>query len=124
MLALAAAMLQAAPVRTLILSGENNHDWRTTTPYMKKLLESSGRFDVRVSEAPAGITAATLAQYDLIVVDYQGPRWGAVTEKAVVDFVRSGKGLLVFHGSAYGFTGLDIFGPGHKPTGRFEPPWP
>jgi len=123
-LVLAAAALGAAPVRTLIFSGQNNHGWRTTTPYLQKLLTGSGRFDVRVEEEPAGVTAATLATYDLIVVDYQGPRWGPVTERAVGDFVRSGKGLAVVHGSSYAFSGLDILGPGHVKTGRAEPPWP
>ena len=70
-----------APIRTLIFSGQNNHGWRTTTPYLQKLLTDSGRFDVRLEEAPAGITKATLADQDLIVVDYQGPRWGPAAEK-------------------------------------------
>ena len=123
-LALAAAALHAAPVRTLIFSGQNNHGWRTTTPYLEKLLSGSGRFDVRVEEEPSGVTAANMANYDLIVVDYQGPRWGAVSERAVADFVQSGKGLVVVHGSSYAFSGLDILDPGHAKTGRTEPPWP
>ncbi len=122
-LLMAAAAMQAAPVRTLILSGQNNHGWRTTTPYIEKLLAECGRFEVRVEEEPAGVTAATLANYDLIVVDYQGPRWGEVTERAVVDFVRSGKGLVAVHGSSYAFSGLDILAPGHVHTGRTEAPW-
>lgn len=120
---LAAACAMAAPVRALILSGQNNHDWKTTTPYLKKLLAGSGRFDVRVQEEPAGMTAATLANYDVLVVDYQGPRWGEVTEKAVVDFVRSGKGLVLVHGTLYAFSGFDILGPHHVQTGRTEPVW-
>ena len=74
---------QPGKIRVLIFSGRNNHDWRTTTPFLRKLLVNSGRFDVRVEEEPAGVTAATLAAYDLLVLDYQGPRWGEVTEKAV-----------------------------------------
>jgi type 1 glutamine amidotransferase len=123
-LALLAATAFAAPVRTLILSGQNNHNWRVTTPYLEQLLTQSGRFDVRLEEEPAGLTAATLADYDLIVVDYQGPRWGQGAERAVSNFVASGKGLVVVHGSSYAFSGLDILGPGHVKTGRTEPPWP
>jgi len=119
----AAAFASAAPVRVLIFSGYNNHDWRTTTPYLQKLLADTGRFEVRVQEEPAGTTAATLANYDLLVLDYQGPRWGEVTEKAVADFVRSGKGLVVVHGTLYAFSGFDILGPGHQKTGRTEPVW-
>jgi len=126
--ALAAALLlaaaaSAAPLKALIFTGQNNHDWRTTTPYLKKLLLDSGRFDVRVVEEPAGATAATLAACDLIVVDYQGTRWGEATERAVLDFVRSGKGLVAVHGATYSFSGLDILGDGHRQTGRHEPPW-
>jgi type 1 glutamine amidotransferase len=120
---LAASAAGAAPVRALIFSGRNNHDWKTTTPYLKKLLTDSGRFDVRVEEAPAGTTAATLANFDVLIVDYQGPRWGDVTEKAVVDFVRSGKGLVLVHGALYGFSGFDLLGPRHVKTGITEPVW-
>ena len=87
-LLLAAAALHAAPVRTLIFSGQNNHGWRTTTPYLESLLTGCGRFEVRVEEEPSGVTTAALSHYDLIVVDYQGPRWGDATEQAVADFVR------------------------------------
>jgi type 1 glutamine amidotransferase len=123
LLLLAAAVASAAPVRALIFSGQNNHDWRTTTPYLRKLLTDSGRFDVRVEEEPAGLTAATLANFDVLILDYQGPRWGAATERAVLDFVRSGKGLVIVHGALYAFSGFDILGPHHVATGRFEPVW-
>jgi uncharacterized protein len=114
----------AEPVRVLIFSGQNNHDWRSTTPFLKQILLTTGRFDVRVIEEPMGVSSATLASYDVLVLDYMGPRWGAGTERAVVDFVRSGKGLVAVHGASYAFTGLEILGDGHTRTGRFEPPWP
>lgn len=113
----------AQPIRALILSGKNNHDWRKSTPFLKKLLLDTGRLDVRVTEEPAGLTAATLKAYDVLVLDYQGPRWGDVTEKAVEGFVRSGKGMVVVHGASYAFSGLDILGDGHVPSGVVEPPW-
>ena len=111
-------------IRVLILSGRNNHDWRTTTPFLRKTLVESGRFDVRVEEEPMGITQATLAAYDVLVLDYDGPRWGATTEKAVEDFVKSGKGLVALHAASYAFTGLELLGDNHQPMGLKEPPWP
>jgi type 1 glutamine amidotransferase len=110
-------------IRALIFSGHNNHDWRASTPYLKQLLLRTGRFDVRVEEEPAGTTSVTLAAYDVLVLDYMGPRWGEVTEKAVEEFVKSGKGLVVVHGASYAFTGLEILGDGHKPSGIKQPPW-
>jgi type 1 glutamine amidotransferase len=111
-------------IRVLILSGHNNHDWRTTTPYLRKLLVDSGFFDVRVCEEPMGITFSTLNPYHVLVLDYGGPRWGEVTEKAVEAFVNSGKGMVVVHGSSYSFSGLDVLADHHKGTGIKEPPWP
>ncbi|MBN2289418.1 MAG: ThuA domain-containing protein [Candidatus Glassbacteria bacterium] len=111
-------------LRVLILSGRNNHDWRTTTPYLKKLLLGTGRFDVRVNEEASGITAAALAPYDLLVLDYMGPRWGEEAETAVERFVKAGKGMVVVHGASYAFSGREILGDSHAGTGVFEPPWP
>jgi len=115
---------QPGKIRVLILSGRNNHDWRTTTPFLRKVLVNSGRFDVRVEEEPAGVTAATLAAYDVLVIDYEGPRWGEVTEKAVENFVRQGKGLVGVHGANYTFSGVEVLADNHKPTGITQPPWP
>lgn len=115
---------QPAPIKTLIFSGRNNHDWRSTTPFLKKILVDSGRFDVRVTEEPAGATSATLAGYDLLILDYNGPRWGAETEQALDAFVRSGKGLVGVHAAGYAFAGLPILGDRHVSTGKIEPAWP
>jgi type 1 glutamine amidotransferase len=119
-----ARFFKPGALRVLILSGRNNHDWRTTTPFLRKLLADTGRFDVRVCEEPAGLTSETLSAYDAIVVDYCGPRWGTATEKAVESFVRSGKGMVVVHGASYAFSGLEVLGDGHVRTGIKEPAWP
>ena len=115
---------KAGALRVLILSGRNNHDWRTTTPFLRKLLVDSGRFDVRVCEEPAGLNPDVLSVYDALVVDYCGPRWGESAEKAVESFVRSGKGMVVVHGAGYAFAGLEVLADGHVRTGIKEPPWP
>ncbi|MGB9605486.1 MAG: ThuA domain-containing protein, partial [Bryobacteraceae bacterium] len=69
---------------------------------LRRILDLAGRFTVRVIEEPRGITEATLAGYDALVIDYNGPRWGVETEAAVESFVASGKGLVSFHGVSYG----------------------
>lgn len=111
-------------IRVLILSGENNHDWRTTTPCLRRFLLNTGRFDVRVNEEPTGMTASTLAVYDVVVLDYNGPRWGHTSEKALEKFVHSGKGLVAVHGATWAFSGLVVLGDHHVPTGIIEPAWP
>ena len=115
---------QPAKLRALIFSGRNNHDWRTTTPFLKKALLETGRFDVRVNEEPEGNSQATLGPYDVLVLDYCGARWGDLTEKAVERYVSSGKGLVVFHAASYPFGEAPILGENMTNTGRTEPPWP
>jgi uncharacterized protein len=92
-------------LKVLILTGESDslyHDWHTSTPFLRQLLERTGRFEVKVEEQVSGITAATLRPFDVLILNYNGPRWGAVTEKAVEEFVSNGKGMISFHGVTYG----------------------
>ncbi len=59
------AQAPAGRVRALILTGESDtqyHDWRVSTPFLRNLLERTGRFEVKVEEQPAGITADTLGR--------------------------------------------------------------
>lgn len=95
--------IAAAPVRVLILSGHNNHVWRQTTPFLQHVLDVTGRFETRVLDEPAGITGAMLANYDVVVSNYRGPRWNPVAEKALEEFVRQGRGFAAVHGAAYPF---------------------
>lgn len=121
-----APFFQPGKLRALVLSGRNNHDWRTTTPWLRRLLVESGRFDVRVEESVDGLTATTLAPFDVLIMDYGGPRWSVTTEAAIESFVRSGKGFVAVHGASYHFSGLPVLADGHRavaPAGS-EQPWP
>jgi type 1 glutamine amidotransferase len=89
----------AAVLRVLILSGRGRHDWRATTPFLRRLLEGTGRFDVRVCEAPGGLTGRTLADFDVLVDDGAGIEAESDTDKAIDGFVKSGKGLVITHGA-------------------------
>lgn len=60
LLALVVAALAAVPasaedsgkLRVLLIDGQNNHNWRATTPHLKKVLEACGRFTVDVATSP------------------------------------------------------------------------
>lgn len=49
------ALHAAQPLRALIIDGQNNHDWKNTTPVLKWILEDSGRFTVQVFTAPSAV---------------------------------------------------------------------
>jgi type 1 glutamine amidotransferase len=108
------APAQAPKIQVLIITGQNGHDWRATTPVLRKLLEDTKRFEVRVTEEFRGAGPETLAPYDLVVLNYYDGnkpalRWGARADSALVDFVRGGKGLVVYHFSSAAFNGWSEF---------------
>jgi type 1 glutamine amidotransferase len=98
-------------LQVLIITGQNGHNWRGTTPILRKILEDTEKFEVHVTEEFRGGGPETLAPYDLVVLNYQDRgnrpelRWGARADKALVDFVNGGKGLVVYHFSVAAFDG-------------------
>jgi uncharacterized protein len=48
----AVGQVEAAPIRALIIDGQNNHYWQTTTPALRKVLEDTGLFQVEVITTP------------------------------------------------------------------------
>jgi type 1 glutamine amidotransferase len=101
-------------VRVLIITGRGGHDWRTTSGFLRKLLEDTGRFDVRVCEAADSLTIERLAGFDVIVDAVGVADADSQTWKSVVDFVQSGKGLVVTHGALTPVSAT-------KPNGDFRP---
>jgi predicted DNA-binding protein with PD1-like motif/type 1 glutamine amidotransferase len=107
----------AAPkkIQVLIISGQQvAHNWKGTTPLLRKALEDTGKFEVRVTEEFRGGGPETLAPYDLVVLNYSGGnrpelRWGDRADAALLDFVRSGKGLVVYHFTMQSFEGWTEF---------------
>ena len=102
----------AAPpkINVLIITGQSNHNWRGTTPLLRKALEDTGKFDVRITEEFRGAGAETLAPYDLVILNYfeRGRpelRWGEKSNAALLDYLRAGKGVVVYHFSVAAFDG-------------------
>ncbi len=108
--AAATVTAETEPLKALILSGLNNHNWRETTPCLKKILEESGRFSVEVTESPEKLAPGDLDKYDVIVSDWNSwknkkveEQWSPELRKAYLDFVRNGKGHVVVHAGSCSF---------------------
>jgi len=104
----------SSKIQTLIITGQNGHDWRATTPMLRKVLEDTGRFEVRVTEEFRGAGPETLAPYDLVILNYYDKRqpalrWGERAEQALASFVRGGKALVVYHFSMAAFDGWEEY---------------
>ena len=106
---LCAAVPQApapAPVRAVVLTGANNHEWQWTAPELASALAETGRFSVAVVDTPAAwLTGAEVAATDVFVLDYNGARWGDAAERAFADSVRGGTGVVVVHAANNAFAG-------------------
>ncbi len=106
----AACALAQPKIQTLIITGQNGHDWKGVSPVLRKVLEDTGRFEVRIVEEFRGAGAETLAPYDLVVLNYYERRkpelrWGERADNAFLNYVKSGKGLVVYHFSVAAFEG-------------------
>ena len=104
-----ASVTAETPLRVLVLSGQNNHDWRETTPKLKTILTASGRFAVEVTEHPEQCDAQTFSRYDALLSNWNtfgnpgATNWPEATRAALLDFVRSGKGFVVVHAGGCSF---------------------
>src|SRR5439155_26178549 len=75
----------APPIRVMLLNGEQAgayHAWQETTPYLKRVLEDAGVFQVEVVTAPARGGDLTVfkpdwSKYQMVVTNYDvsDARW-------------------------------------------------
>jgi len=107
-------------LRVVIIDGQNNHNWRATTPVLKKILEDCGRFTVDVSTSPRkkgeekteGSVAnpvpfpPDLSKYDVLLSNYNGEAWPADFQRELEQTLSEGKiGLSIIHAANNSFTG-------------------
>jgi type 1 glutamine amidotransferase len=114
--------VQAAPgaekkdkIRVVIIDGQNNHNWRATTPILKKILEDSERFTVDVSsnlkendkpgEVPNTVTfPPDLSKYDVVLSNYNGAAWPKEFNQSLDEALKAGKiSLAIVHAANNAF---------------------
>lgn len=131
--ALSFAPAPQEPIHALIVSGANNHDWKWTSPEIGRALEETGRFVVQITYDPAlALTDAAerhqRGELDVIVLDYNGERWGEAAERGFLAAVEAGCGVSIVHAADNAFPGWKEYeklvgllwrkGTGH---GRYHP---
>jgi type 1 glutamine amidotransferase len=123
----AATLQKDAKIRVVIIDGQNNHDWRSTTPVLKKALEDTGRFTVDVSTnlspndkrgLPPGWKSVPFPPdlskrvgtvhlgYDVVLSNYNGASWPKEFNQALDERLKEGKvGLVIVHAANNSFGG-------------------
>lgn len=92
-------------IKVLIVDGQNNHNWQETTPVWKRILEDSGLFTVDVITSPSSGQDMSgfyppFAKYQVVLMNYnndKGDRWNDKTQNALINYMRSGGGLVSVH---------------------------
>lgn len=104
-------------IKVILIDGQNNHNWRATTPVMKKILEDCGRFTVDVTsnlkpgDKPGAIENTVpfppdLGKYDVLVSNYNGAAWPDEFNKQLETRLKEGKiGLVIVHAANNSFGG-------------------
>lgn len=108
-------------VRVLIVDGQNNHNWKDTTPFLKKQLEKTGRFEVAVSttppeNAPDGAFDGwrpDFSSVDVILNNFNNlggkTSWPKRVRDAIEHFVRDGGALVNVHSANNAHAGWQEF---------------
>lgn len=109
LIALAVPVAAAEPLKVLLLDGQNNHNWKATTPLLKKILEDAG-MKVEVSTAPAKGEempkwAPVFKGHDAVVSNYNGMPWSKETQTAFDEYVKTGGGFVAVHAANNSFPG-------------------
>jgi len=88
--------------KALIVTGQNNHLWKSSFPILEQLLEQTGLFTVDIAKSPdkggdMSIFTPDFSKYNVVVIDYNGDSWSEKTKVAFVDYVNNGGGVVIYH---------------------------
>ena len=101
----------AGPIRVMILDGQSAgmfHNWRITTPVLKKELEETGLFSVTVVTTPAAdgdfsVFKPEYEKYQAVVMNYDAPDWPAEMKAQLEQYMSGGGGLVIVHAADNAF---------------------
>ena len=101
-------------IETLIVTGQNNHNWQISHKALDLILSNSGMFSVDIALSPAsGEDMSSFRpdfnKYDLVILDYNGDAWPQETKDAFLHFVQHGGGLVIYHAADNAFADWDEF---------------
>ena len=98
----------AAPIRVVIIDGQNNHEWRQTTPVLKKVLEEVGLFQVEVITTPPEggdfrSFKPEFSKYQVVVFNYNAEEWPAAVKTSFESYMKNGGGMVLVHAADNAF---------------------
>jgi len=104
--------IQAAEkLKLLVIDGQNNHNWKSTTPILKGFLEKTGRYTVDVVTSPPKKSPESawdtfrpqFKNYDVVLSNYNGELWPKPVQSQLESYVADGGGLMIVHAANNAF---------------------
>ncbi|MBL6827249.1 MAG: ThuA domain-containing protein [Opitutales bacterium] len=104
--------IHAKPIKVLLLDGQNNHNWKATTPVMVKALEKDDFCKVTVSTSPPKNSPLDawetwkpkFSNFDVTLTNYNGELWPEDLQKSLTNYVRKGGSFVVVHAANNAFS--------------------
>ena len=105
------ALGRTKQIQVMLMDGQSGgtyHNWRATTPVLKKELEDTGLFHVTVvTFPPSGGDFSNckpeFSKYKVIVSNLDSPEWPAALESEFEDYMKNGGGLVIVHAADNAF---------------------
>jgi type 1 glutamine amidotransferase len=96
------------PIKALILTGQNNHNWKASSVILQQYLNESGVFSAELAISPQkgenmSSFCPDFSAYQVVVLDYNGDSWSKETNEAFLEYVRNGGGVVVYHAADNAF---------------------
>lgn len=108
----------ASPIKVLLIDGQSAgpyHQWKLTTPVLKKELEETGLFQVTVATAPESPSGdfsqfhPDLNTYQVVVSNLDSPDWPQDLKAQFEHYMQNGGGLVVVHAADNAFPNWTAF---------------
>ena len=101
-------------ISVLLIDGQNNHNWKATSPVLKAGLEESKRFSVDISTSPQkggnwNDWNPDFTKYDALLSNYNGKLWPEKMQRNLEKYVSGGGGFVVVHAANNAFTNWKEF---------------
>ena len=106
------SFVYAKPIKVLLLDGQNNHNWKATTPVMVDALEKDDFCKVTVSTSPPKNSPPDawktwkpkFSDYDVTLTNYNGELWPEDVQGSLTNYVRNGGSFVVVHAANNAFS--------------------
>jgi len=98
-------------IKVMLVDGQSAgtyHNWRLTTPVLKRVLEETGLFEVTVVTAPLSDGDFSnfkpeFGKYQVVVMNIDAPEWPADLRERFEKYVSGGGGVVIVHAANNGF---------------------